>query len=87
MVYQEALKIDVENIDKNIFYNMETNISSYGCHIFRRNKHISTTFLDLCKKIKSTSVSTIWCQNGLENGYGTRVICAGGHDPSKVFGS
>ena len=49
-------------------------------------------FLQKCwtylKKSKSTSVSTICCQNSLEdNVHGTRVICTSGHDPSKGFGS
>ena len=43
------MKVDVENIAKNKTKHMETNIWSYWCFIFWRNKYFPQDFLDLYK--------------------------------------
>ena len=47
--FQETMKLDADNNTKNKKMHMETNIRSYWCFIFWRNKYFPQDFLDLYK--------------------------------------
>ena len=87
MRYQETLKIDAKNINKNINTIWRPIYEVINVVFFEETSIFPQHFLDLCRKVQiKLSFYHLMSEHSWKCGYQTMVICTSDQDPSKGFG-